>query len=116
MPSLPSLNLQAPNMEDIFYSRYDPSYHTNQRELIYDDWTVPGKEQLRLIDGPAEFVDFRDGRKRGTALLHSESLADGIHKALCIAHSYWALPEKIDEREQTCFENEIRMQSWNKEV
>ena len=103
-------------MDDIFWSKYDPSYFTNQRERIYDRWTVPGKEQLRLIDGPAELVDFRDGRKHGTALLLSESLADSVHKALCITHAYWALPEQIDEGEKLCLQNETRMQSWNKEL
>jgi len=103
-------------MDDIFWSKYDPSYFTHQRERIYDRWTVPGKEQLRLIDGPAELVDFRDGRKHGTALLLSESLADNIHKALCITHAYWALPDQIDEGEKLCAQNETRMQSWNKEL
>ena len=103
-------------MDDIFWSKYDPNYFSNQRERIYNRWTVPGKEQLRLIDGPAELVDFRDGRKHGTALLLSESLADNIHKALCITHAYWALPDQIDEGEKLCFQNETRMQSWNKEL
>jgi hypothetical protein len=113
-----SFHLVLPDMEHhhLFYSDYEPDYHSNQLDSIYRRWTVEGKDKLVCTNGSARLIDVPEDQGTVAAVLLSEPLAGKIQKALCIAHSYWTSPEKIAAEEKTRFENEAKTQSWKDEL
>ncbi|KAI4686147.1 uncharacterized protein J4E88_003984 [Alternaria novae-zelandiae] len=100
----------------LFYPDYDPNPHSNELKTINRQWTRYDGDRLRCTTDPAYFLGIRDGGDAFDALVLSESLAEKIQNALCIAHSYWTTPEKYAEEVKVRFENEARTEAWEEEL
>jgi hypothetical protein len=70
----------------------------------------------RHTDGPTKIVDIRDSKRLVAALMMSESLAEKIQNALCIAHEYWGFGKGVPAETMTLFEKEAKTQSWADEL
>jgi hypothetical protein len=46
----------------------------------------------------------------------SEPLVEKIQNALCIAHQYWTIPEKVVVDERVRFEKEAKTRAWEEEL
>lgn len=115
---LSSLNFQSPKMDNhhLFYPEHDPNFTSTQQDLLYRRWTTQVKDGLEFTDGSAKLVSIRDGPTSVAALMLSESLAEKIQNALCIAHQYWSFAESIPEEIKTRFEKEAETQSCEDEL
>jgi hypothetical protein len=101
----------------LLYPDYDPKFHSNQLDQIYRDWTRHDRDRLRCTPEQAYFLGIReDEGDIFDALVLSETLVEKIQHALCIAHSYWTIPEKVAAEEKVRFENEARTQAWEEEL
>jgi hypothetical protein len=101
----------------LLYSDYDPKFHSNQLDQIYRDWTRHDRDRLRCTPEQAYFLGIReDEGDIFDTLVLSETLVEKIQHALCIAHQYWTIPEKVAAEEKVRFENEARTQAWGEEL